>query len=191
MAKFDSKITKNTNKGRKDQCPLCQNGAEDVKHFLMECPVSAAPRKALISYLSTLLSANMAHTENSIILQLIIDSSHPSLQNKFPEIKNNIEKIEDVTRWFCFKAHYNRAKALGYNYKYSTSNNNNKYKKHKSSQNTGKRVGGVKESLESLLIPGGGLRAERNGGGVTDGEGQAGGGTLVGNHIASMIEGTP
>ena len=97
-------------------CLLCRGGVEDITHFTTECPAFEEERKtSLQPILDTIPYVTQDHPSiwtRDDLCYFIVDHTHPNVPFKLTEIEQ--EKLEYLTRTYCYKLHLKRAKLLGY-----------------------------------------------------------------------------
>ena len=98
-----------------DTCPLCREEPEDRCHFILRCQKLNTPRSYYVDHLRKLLCEICSHEEvndimvdQQLILQLILDCSHPAVANVINLTPYLIERIERISRKLCFTLHKHR-----------------------------------------------------------------------------------
>ena len=91
----------------KDKCVMCQEEAETIPHILLECSATLSIRN---KYLPSILKETpWINTSNhSHLLQVILDPTHPSVLANENPVQQIIERIEKVSRDYCFAIHIRR-----------------------------------------------------------------------------------
>ena len=98
-------------KAANDLCPLCHKEKEDHTHFLLNCVEIQSPLShSLLSQLMSMLLYTMP-IDNSALTQLILDSSHPSVQPLLPK-PHDVEKLEKFSRDYIYHLHLARTQKI-------------------------------------------------------------------------------
>jgi hypothetical protein len=98
-------------------CPLCGDGVEDRKHFIVECSSLQQIREPYLTELCTLMStvevAGWEDISNNSenLLQFVLDCSHPSV-SVVSRNDGYIEQSESITRRMCYALHCRRTTLL-------------------------------------------------------------------------------
>ena len=98
-----------------ETCPLCGEEPEDRCHFILKCQKLDVPRSYYLDHLRKLLydicshdEANAIMVNQQLILQLILDCSHPAVVSVINLTPHLIERIERISRKLCFTLHRHR-----------------------------------------------------------------------------------
>ena len=100
-----------------DTCLLCGEGPEDLVHALLHCPASKDVRQKYLPNIINLIPLVYSHrptivNNESLLIQLIMDSTHPRICEYITLPPGYQEILERLTRDFCFAVHTNRSKLL-------------------------------------------------------------------------------
>jgi len=102
-----------------DTCPLCAKEAETRAHFLLRCSELEKPRKYFAEKLEHLMYTNLNYdtartilTSSSMTLQVILDSSHPSITELELLPEDTIKEVEMISRGWCFTLHQHRCRRI-------------------------------------------------------------------------------
>ena len=100
-----------------DVCSLCQKSCEDTPHFLLECDFLKDCRSIYIPQISNFIpyvyqNRTLIFSDRYLLVQLILDASHPSLTALMNLPLNYRSDLECITRNFIYKLHLLRAQEL-------------------------------------------------------------------------------
>ena len=96
-------------------CKLCNMEAENREHFMLRCQTLTQIRSKHIDILHQLLKDwNLLHLlqDDKILLQLLMDASHPSLPESMCKDPEKIELVEEMSRNLVYYMYVERLKIL-------------------------------------------------------------------------------
>ena len=98
-------------------CQMCKQEDEDMEHFIFRCPTLSSARDHLLKIL--LMSVPYVYTlhpsidwKHEDLLQLIMDSTHPTIVALLPMTTDLKLILEKHSRILCYSLHRARCKAL-------------------------------------------------------------------------------
>jgi hypothetical protein len=102
------------NKRISPTCKLCLEGVEDRVHFLLKCSALSQYRTIHLAAIAELLettSIGCLPSDENIVLQLLLDPTHDSIQEEFRR-SSAIHELEKLSRNMCFHLHICRWKLV-------------------------------------------------------------------------------
>ena len=103
----------------KETCVMCKKESETRCHFLLKCEKLEQPRRYYMDRLSTMLFDNCPSdvvrkvlNNQNLTVQLILDSSHPTISSIITITPHLCNDIEEITRKLCFNLHVHRSMLL-------------------------------------------------------------------------------
>ena len=96
-------------------CLLCRKEEEDLLHMIVRCEALSDVRKKYIPQIVQKFPGNEQigiYANDSQLLQIIIDVSHPDIKNSFEAGAKTMEEIELMSQKFLFKMHQLRVDLL-------------------------------------------------------------------------------
>lgn len=98
-------------------CVLCNEKTEDRQHFILECSKLNEVRKPFLSRLEIYINsiredAFQDIVNNSLLLQLTLDSSVPTFADIAGIRRTHVPHIESLTRRMCYNLHLERTKLM-------------------------------------------------------------------------------
>ena len=100
-----------------DVCLLCKKASEDITHFLLECDYLKNCRDDYFKHIDNLIPYVYSHrsyilSDRNLLVQLILDASHPSLTILMDLPLHYRIELESITRNLVYKLHVVRSQAL-------------------------------------------------------------------------------
>lgn len=97
-------------------CPLCNDGEEDVKHFIMQCNYLHNTREPYLKeiYNTILCDYPEEKFDDESLTHLILDPTHPCISDTISLDAEKLNSLEKITRLLCFSLHRERAMKIGY-----------------------------------------------------------------------------
>ena len=93
-------------KKQSSSCPLCNTEEESMAHFLLRCPGLEEHRTSYRTQLQDIFQRVPAGDDEALV-RVILDPSH------YVEAEDDIIKVEEVTRRYCYTLHNHRSIILG------------------------------------------------------------------------------
>ena len=98
-------------------CKICRQEDETLGHFILQCPAYTTERETLFKFLQDIIDTKSNNTwteilEQNLILQIVMDCTHPTITNRIGTSPEKLKAIERGTQVFCYKIHLKRAKQL-------------------------------------------------------------------------------
>jgi hypothetical protein len=102
-------------KHRSTKCPLCDGPQEDIRHFILQCPLLDKARETCVSKFRKISTEFFLQPRSDQdILQAILDSS---VFTWFPQEAQ--EEMEKLTRRLVFQLHNARSVQMGYDSRFA------------------------------------------------------------------------
>jgi endonuclease/exonuclease/phosphatase family metal-dependent hydrolase len=101
-----------------ETCPLCDDGMEDRKHFIVVCRCLQLTRDPYMSSLGEVMAkVDMASWQNivnnsDLLLQFVLDCSDPCVMVQIKDASDYVGRVESITRRMCYALHCKRSAML-------------------------------------------------------------------------------
>ena len=100
----------------KPTCIICNEGDEDIEHFILKCKGLNTTRmmylKKLQSLINSIKGGGYQRLEKGLILQLVLDVTSENIHGSIDISNEHIINIERITQSLRFVLHSERAKKI-------------------------------------------------------------------------------